>query len=543
MAARAGHLTLDRPAVHPITAPTPTTSPAAVSSTWVVAAAAVPAGELDIGQLAGPYVAADVLARRLRAEGRPVVLTTGIDDHHPDVVARALRTGRSPDAVAEAFGEAIAADLGHAGVRLDAVTRPARDPGHRRRVQAWFRRLYADGALVERTRPWLLCEACGHWLDGALAAGRCPDCDSAAPAGPCPACLRPNEAAELRDARCAVCAGIPKQQQVPGLLLPLEPFGDRLRTHWATADLPPLAAELTGRLAAGGLPEVPATRPGAYGLPAPAGAGGGQRVATALERALSHLVAAETIAEDGPHHAVHFLPRGDTALHTVLIPALLGAAGLPLPRRLHITEPYTTGPGRPLWALDAVTAVGPDALRRHVSAYRPVGRPRAHRARELAHSRGRLTAGWNGWLDALLTTVHTEYGGRVPDAAPGGAGWPRLRAGLERTAADLARAYDADGFSPRRAVALLDEVVAQAEEFGAVNAHLTDPARRAAATAAQLAVASALACWSWPLLPQGAGRLAATLGVRPVRPVDAGALRPPCPGTRVEAPSGPLFGL
>ncbi|MQY13034.1 Methionine--tRNA ligase [Streptomyces sp. RB5] len=515
-----------RPAA-PVRRPVRLPAPAA---TWIVAASAVPAGELDIGLLAGPYVAADVLARRLRTEGRRVVLTTGIDDHHPDVVARALRTGRRPDDVAEAFGEAIAADLRHAGVRLDAVARPARDAGHRRRMQAWFRRLCAEGVLVGRTVPWLWCAPCGHWLDGALAAGRCPGCDAAASGGACPSCLRPNEAVELAGVRCAVCGGTPEVRPVAGYVLPLEGFRERLREHWA--GLPPVAGALVRWPA-----EVPATRPGEYGLPVD-----GARLATAFGRALTHLVAAQTVAADGPYRAVHFLGSRDAALHTLLIPALLDVAGLPLPRHLHISEPYTTGAGRPLWAIDAVADVGADTLRRHVCAYRPVGRPVVHRDRELAGSGSRLTEGWNGWLAGVLAVVRDEHGGRVPDAAPGGAGWRELRAGLERTGEELAQAHEPAGFAPRRVVALLDGVVARAAEFAAVNAPEPDPGRRAAATAAQLTVASALACWAWPLLPQGAGRLAATLGVRAGRPA-ATALRGPAAGTVLRAPAGPLFGL
>ncbi|MFE0174568.1 class I tRNA ligase family protein [Streptomyces sp. NPDC059002] len=536
--------TPDTPATSATSATSVTSpGPGPALTTWIVAAAAVPDGELGIGELAGPYVAADVLARGLRADGRAVVLTSALDEHHPDVVARALRTGRKPDDVAEAFGEAITADWQHAGVAFDGVGRAASDGSHRRRVTEWFARLHAGGALVRRERHLPYCGPCGRWPAGRLLVGCCPDCAAEGPAGACGACLRWNDPGELAVPYCAGCGARAGRRRAARLDFALEPHRDALIDHWVTAQLPPAARAMTERMTAERLPEIPATRPGEWGLPVPVDGYADQRVAAPFQLALSHLTAAETVAEDGPYHAVHFLPRSGLAFHTLLLPALLALAGLPLPRALHVSEPYVTDPDAPLWALDALTAVGPDALRRHVLTHRPSGRPITHRQRELAGTRRHLTGQWNGWLRRLFAEVRSGHGGLVPDALPGGDGWEELRGRVERSAVELRDAYAPGAFAPRRLLALLDEVVASAAEFGWVNDATPDPARRAPALTAQLAVASALSVWAWPVMPQGAARLAAALGVRTPGPVTAAALCAPPPGTRVEPPSGPVFGL
>jgi methionyl-tRNA synthetase len=42
----------------------------------IIPATPTPNGDLHVGHMAGPYLAADIYARRLRAEGEQVTLTT-----------------------------------------------------------------------------------------------------------------------------------------------------------------------------------------------------------------------------------------------------------------------------------------------------------------------------------------------------------------------------------------------------------------------------------------------------------------------------------
>jgi methionyl-tRNA synthetase len=90
-------------------------------------------------------------------------------------------------------------------------------------------------------------------------------------------------------------------------------------------------------------------------------------------------------------------------------------------------------------------------------------------------------------------------------------------------------------------VDLLDELVRCARDFGHVHRHEHDRTAYRAALSGQLAAASALASWAAPVVPSGAARLAALLGVAPNRPM-AAALAPPPSGTPLTAPDGPIFG-
>src|SRR5262249_52521655 len=135
-----------------------------------------------------------------------------------------------------------------------------------------------------------------------------------------------------------------------------------------------------------------------------------------------------------------------------------------------------------------------------------------------------------------------ECDGQAPAEQPGGPDWDLLHGRLVRLAGELREAYSTAGFDPRRAVALLDELVDCAADFGFVQEHGERPQARRAALAAQLAAPSALAAWAAPVLRAGAERLAALIGAAPGGPVDASALTPPAAGTKVAEPAGPVFG-
>lgn len=128
---------------------------------WITATPPAPHGELHVGHLAGPYVAADVLSRYLRAEGEPVLFTTGTADHSSSVHVRALRAGRKPEEVAEGFREAITADWLRSGIEFDRIVRPRQDAHYGRRMAELFqpaprggrhRRPHAPDAVLRTVR-------------------------------------------------------------------------------------------------------------------------------------------------------------------------------------------------------------------------------------------------------------------------------------------------------------------------------------------------------------------------------------------------------
>jgi methionyl-tRNA synthetase len=97
-----------------------------------------PNGGLHLGHLSGPYVRADMLVRALRSMGRQARYVTGSDDNQSYIATAARLTSSTPEKVATAQGDAIAATLRSVGVGLDRYTRPVVDTGHADRIRELF---------------------------------------------------------------------------------------------------------------------------------------------------------------------------------------------------------------------------------------------------------------------------------------------------------------------------------------------------------------------------------------------------------------------
>lgn len=514
---------------------------------WVTATPPTPNGDLHVGHLAGPYVAADVLSRFLRADGADVRFTTGLDDHQSYVPVRGLREDRKPEEVATDHGAAILRTWRDAGVHFDTVVQPRSDPGYATAVREFFARVASTGAIVPRVRPLPWCDACRRWLYEAYVSGGCPHCGADSGGNACEACGRPNECGDLTDPRCVPCGAPARLRDCERLFLRLADFTDDLTGLWKTAVMPPHLRALCEGMLADGLPEVAVSHPSDWGVPIPVPGFEDHRIYVWFEMAPGYLLQ-HPLPRPAP---VQFFGFDNGYFHAVLFPALWRAYDqtLPLPAAFMVNEFYqlsgrkfSTSRRHAVWATDALAGAGADAVRWHVLADRPTGRQTSFEPADLEASRRHLHERWNGWLGRVLAAA----GGAAPDTVPDGPDWARLHGRVLRTIAELREAYSPEGFDPRRAVGLLDEIVALSTDHGHEQEHhLARPAggdAYRAAVSGQLAVAAAVAAVAAPVLPHGAARLARLLGVEPDRPVDAAALRPLSPGRPLPVPTGPVFG-
>jgi methionyl-tRNA synthetase len=518
---------------------------------WLTATPPTPNGDLHLGHMAGPYVAVDMLRRYLLAEGFPVSMTTGMDDNQSYVPAQGLRDGLTGEEVADRYGARIAAAWTAARVEFDRIVEPRRTPGYLEFVQGFFTKLHDTGAIQPRTRPLPFCTRCEMWLYEAFVVGACPHCDESSNGNACEACGRPNDCADLGDPRCRRCDRPAELREQTRLYLPLAPFAERLAAFWSGVAMPPHLRALCTRMAEDGLPEIAVSHPSDWGVPVPVLGFETQRIYVWFEMAPGYLLEYDPETARPGCGPVQFFGFDNGYFHAILFPALFMAwdPQLPLPTAFVVNEFYrlegvkfSTSRRHAVWARDALAESGADALRLHASRDRPNGRQTSFAYGDLARAREHLHREWNGWLRELVNAVVAETGGTVVDETPAGDAWELLRGRLTRTLDELREAYSLAGFDPRRAVGLLDEVVRCARDFGCVHRYETDRRAYRAGLAGQLAAARALAAWAAPALPVGATRLAALLGVPPGGRIDATALAPPPPGTRLVDTVDPVFG-
>lgn len=239
-------------------------------TTVVVAATPTPNGDLHVGHLAGPYLAADVYARSLRARGERALYVTCTDDSQSYVVTTARRQGGTPEALCALSTAQIAATMEAVGI--DSRGLPPVDGRYRRTVSDFVTGLHAAGRLRSRLVRVPVTRRGGQVLYDAFVSGTCPQCLGGSSGGACEACGHPNLFDQLVDARSTVDSSDPvayEERRV--LVLPMEEHRARLEEHYAgqLGNWRPHARQLVHELLARPLPDVPVTMPGSWGIPAP----------------------------------------------------------------------------------------------------------------------------------------------------------------------------------------------------------------------------------------------------------------------------------
>ena len=131
--------------------------------TTVTAALPYANGGVHIGHLAGVYVPADIYVRYLRLKKQDVVFIGGSDEHGVPVTQRARKEGITPQDVVDRYHELIKSSFEDFGISFDVYSRTTSDIHHKFAAD-FFRKLYDDGKLIEKTTKQFYDEQEGKFL-------------------------------------------------------------------------------------------------------------------------------------------------------------------------------------------------------------------------------------------------------------------------------------------------------------------------------------------------------------------------------------------
>lgn len=490
---------------------------------FVTATPPTPNGDLHLGHISGPYLAADVFARHQRRARDGVVTATGIDDNQSYTDLRALHGGTTAEEVAKHFGDRIERAWCDLGVRWDTVSRPRQSKHHRLLVEQFVTTLFARGHLVVRTRPLPWCPTCEAWAYEAYVRGRCPHCDSMACGNACEVCCRPNDCADLRDPECNRCGTAVDLRDCERLYFPLEPHRATLEKFWSEVDMNAHLATLCDQMSAAGLPEIAVSHPSPWGIPVPLPGFGSHTVYVWFEMAAGYLATAAECAEksggdwrtywqDGS--VVQFFGIDNGYFHAVLFPALMAAfdPAIRLPKafignefyRLE-GEKFSTSRQHAIWIDQALAEAPADHWRLYLCIDRPAV---AQTSFSWAQMRSRLNddvlARWLLWLEAAQHRFTLAAGGEDTVAAQPNPVVTGLLTALDE-------AYSAKYFSPRRAFQIIDLIATEGAESGAESEYFADSptghSRLVAAADAEARTLAAFATGLSPLAPDMAEEL------------------------------------
>jgi methionyl-tRNA synthetase len=354
-------------------------------------------------------VLADALARHARARGEDVHFVTGTDDNSLSNVRAAETAGVSVRALVDGNGARYRALDQVLDLSFDDFVRTSADPRHLEAVRAIWNSCVRAGDLERRPYRGLYCVGCEQFYEpGELADGVCPE---------------HGKAPEI----------VEEENWFFRLSRYERPIREALQSGRLRIEPPERAREVEQFLAAG-LRDVSVSRSRnrarGWGIPVP---GDPEQVVWVWLDALSNYVATLGYPSDGPRvdrfwkgadRRVHVVGKGIARFHAIIWPALLLAAGLPLPTTLWV-HGYVTVGGQKIGksrgnAVDPTALVerfGVDTLRyfllRHVGARQDADIDAArldvvHRS-ELADQLGNL-------LSRTIALLQRHADGRVPPA-------------------------------------------------------------------------------------------------------------------------------
>jgi len=505
-------------------------------------------------------VLADAVARWHRQQGHATRFLTGTDEHGQKIARAAAAAGKDPQAFVDEISQRFVAAWAALDVKYDQFFRTT-DQRHELAVQELFRRLN-DAFSPKTGQPVLYQESYeGLYCEGCEAFKTEKDLDEK---GRCPEHLRK-----------------PKEVKETNFFFRLSEYDEALLKHLERHPdfvVPDYRRNEVVNVIKGGLQDISVSRPNlTWGVPLPEEVHGGEgHVAYVWADALLNYLSALGWPErksslwwlakakevggpgaarqdefqhlDGqgkpgaawagtkdPYYtnAFHLIGKDISRFHCILWPALLLAAGVPLPRQIYVHGFVTFGDqklskstGNVVDPVELSKRFGPDALRFFLLDSFPTGRDGEFTHEQFVeHVNTHLANKLGNLASRAVTLVHKYFDGQAPEHwAPGrfadpiaGEALGLLVAAAESAATEVPRAWEE--LRVNEALEAVWTVVERANEFtdrAKPWASGKDESRReelGTTLAAQLETLRLAAIWAWPAMPRKCEELWAVLGL------------------------------
>lgn len=224
-------------------------------------------GDLHVGHLSGPYLAADIFCRGAKARGHKATYVSFGDDNQSYILTTAENKKRDPDELLQEGNAEIVKTLAAASISMDRYTPVQED--HKRFISKAFSRLHALGVLEERVIELPYDPTAGRFLFESYLSGTCPTCLVDTKAGVCEDCGHPNDVEHLIAPRLSTGGPIEEMRTTKRLYLPVEKYRNVLERYFSEHGraMRPRLRTLTQGLLSQPLPDFPMTHPTTWGVP------------------------------------------------------------------------------------------------------------------------------------------------------------------------------------------------------------------------------------------------------------------------------------
>ena len=305
--------------------------------TTVTAALPYANGGVHIGHLAGVYVPADIYVRYLRLKKRDVIFIGGSDEHGVPITIRSRKEGVTPQDIVDRYHTMIKKSFEDFGISFDIYSRTTSET-HQQLASDFFRKLYTDGKLIEKSSMQYYDEEAKTFLADRYIIGECPRCHHEGAYGDqCEHCGSELDPTELINPKSTISGSEPVMKETRNWYLPLNEYQEWLKRwildghkewrsnvygqckSWLDMDLQPRAM----------------TRDLNWGIPVPVAGAEGKVLYVWFDAPIGYISNTKELLpdtwekwwKDPETRLVHFIGKDNIVFHCIVFPVMLKAHG------------------------------------------------------------------------------------------------------------------------------------------------------------------------------------------------------------------------
>ena len=294
-------------------------------------------GGVHIGHLAGVYVPADIYVRYLRLKKQDVIFIGGSDEHGVPITIRAKKEGCTPQDIVDRYHNMIKKSFEEFGISFDIYSRTTSET-HNKLASDFFKKLYDDGKLIEKTTKQYYDEEAHQFLADRYIMGECPHCHNPHAYGDqCEKCGQDLDPTELINPHSTISGSQPVLKETKNWYLPLNEYQDWLKQwileghkewrpnvygqckSWLDMDLQPRAM----------------TRDLDWGIPVPVEGAEGKVLYVWFDAPIGYISNTKELLPDSwekwwkdpETRLVHFIGKDNIVFHCIVFPTMLKAHG------------------------------------------------------------------------------------------------------------------------------------------------------------------------------------------------------------------------
>lgn len=459
------------------------------TTTLIFSTPPTPNGDLHLGHLSGPYLAADVYRRYLTECGNIAFHATGRDDHQTYVVMKANVENKDPHILADTYANLIQKTLTAYGIQLNHFIEPNTEGAYAQFVKRIFLKLYEDGYIIEKTLPAAYGAESGRYLNEAFIRGKCPFCQCESDGNACEECGRPNNCVDLIEARERLSMKSVTTSPSKRLYFRMSLLADKLNEYIKSAPMSAHAFSLSQTMISDGLPDICVSNVSDWGVKIPLSNYEEQTLYVWFEMAAGYLWSSLNLApaeisdemekiqwfyNKNKTKVVHFYGFDNTYYHTLLFPAVYFALGGLNPPAAHVVNElldlegskFSTSRGHLIWGRDLLRTAPVDYIRWFLSEIRPEGLRSNFKLNTFSTSVNHLFFdSLKTWTDELSQKIKMEFNNIVPEAGAWTAEQRKFYNSLLLLRQRVLDSYAIENFSPRIVTSTLRDLVENGLRF------------------------------------------------------------------------------